>query len=88
MTWFEIWHAYQLDCIRRVQAEICSCHDAANLATLGERLGGLCRYYDNNMRDFQTLSPADVERLCHDDMVHHWQLLRIAFMPELRQLAA
>lgn len=71
-TWFDVWRTYQLDHIRRTKD--------VNL------LRGLCDRYDRDLRDFSTMPPADVERICHDEMVHHWQMLRIFFLPKLLKL--
>lgn len=88
MTWFEIWRKYQLDGIRVAQEEICTCHDTKKLKKLGELLAARCECYDNEMREFRFMTPAEVERVCHEDMVWHWQLLRIEFEPEFAKLAA
>ena len=89
-TWFDVWNHYQLECIYKVANALCNYNGTAPHAPLYglKQLHGLCNRYNRDLLEFRTLPRADVERLCHDDMVHHWQLLRIAFLPELNKLIA
>ena len=78
MTWFEIWQADQLEQIAKLKKR----PDLSRIASLNEQ------YYKFDLHKFQQMQQADVERQCHDLMNLRWQLLRIAFKPELAKLSA
>ena len=81
MTWFEIWQADQLEQIRNMRAKLKTRPDLSRIASLNEQ------YYKFDLHKFQQMPHADVERQCHDLMNLRWQLLRIAFKPELAKAA-
>lgn len=74
MSYFDIWHAYQLDHIRRVTEALCNYKGDKPHARLemNKRLHGLCHKYQQGLLAINAMSPAEAEKWCHDQMVDHW----------------
>lgn len=73
-TYFDIWHAHQLDHIRRATEALCNSDSTVRHGRLylNKRLHGMCHKYQEGLLVINRMSPAEAEKWCHDQMVAHW----------------